>query len=170
MVGLVHGAWEKSFAKKHSNKQAIAEQGWNPLNYNLLAHEELCREKDSTLIQNAYELSSINGVIVPDANDINLSDVIAKTVMDKIVDFWIREKALDTARKTQEEACINERQLIFNIGTKMTAVIAFSAGNVCLSDGKIHEKVRERSTTTDSKKYEMRKGKGKRDLRNFNQR
>jgi hypothetical protein len=31
VVGLVHKAWEKSFTKKYSNKQAIVELGWNPL-------------------------------------------------------------------------------------------------------------------------------------------
>jgi len=43
--------------------------------------------------------------------------------------------------KKQEEEYINERQLFFNNCSKMTAGIAFSAGNVCLSDGKIHERI-----------------------------
>jgi len=150
-VGLVHRAWEKSFAKKDSNKRAIAERGWNPLNYNLLDHEELHRMRDNTPIENAYQLSMIEGVTVPDADDINLSSGIAKTVMDKIVDFRVREKALDTARRTQEEEYINERQLMFNNCSKMTAGVAFSAGNVCLSDGKIHEKVREQYNNRNQK-------------------
>ena len=87
VVGLVHRAWEKSFAKKESNKRAIAERGWNPLNYNLLDHEELHREKDNTAIQNAYQLSMIHGVKVPDADAINVNSGVTKTVIEKIVDF-----------------------------------------------------------------------------------
>ena len=64
-------------------------------------------------------------------------------MMDKIVDYKIREKALDTAHKDQEEDFIRKRQEIFNSCSKMTAGVAFNAGNLCLSDGKVHEKVRE---------------------------
>ena len=88
---------------------------------------------------------------MPDADDMNLSSGIAKTVMDKIVDFRVREKALDTARRTQEEEYINERQLMFNNCSRITAGVAFSAGNVCLSDGKIHEKVREQYNNRNQK-------------------
>jgi hypothetical protein len=45
-VGLVHRAWLKSFMKVERNHQAIAECGWNPLNYKLLDHEELHRIRD----------------------------------------------------------------------------------------------------------------------------
>jgi hypothetical protein len=87
---------------------------------------------DNTPIKNAYELSMINGVTVLDADN-----------MKTFVDFRLREKALETARRTQEEECINERLSMFNNCSKMTAGVAFSAGNVCLSDGRIHQKVRE---------------------------
>jgi hypothetical protein len=113
--------------------------------------------RDNTQIENAYQLSMIKGVGVPDADDTNLSSGIAKTVMDKIVDFQVREKALDTARRTQEEEYINEQQLMFNNCSKMTAGVAFSAGNVCLSDGKIHEKVREQYNNKKEKKEEFEK-------------
>jgi hypothetical protein len=52
-VGLVHRAWMKSFAKVDSNQQAIAERGWNPLNYNLLDHEERHRIRDNYPVKNA---------------------------------------------------------------------------------------------------------------------
>jgi hypothetical protein len=87
---------------------------------------------------------------VPDADDMNLSSGIAKTVMDKIVDFRVREKALDTARRTQG---------MFNNCSKMTAGVAFSAGNVCLSDGKIHEKVREQYNNRNQKILDAERGK-----------
>jgi len=52
-------------------------------------------------------LSEINGIDVPDPGNLNLSTGVAKTMMDKIVDYKIREKALDTACKDQEEEFIS---------------------------------------------------------------
>ncbi len=63
--------------------------------------------------------------------------------MDKIVDYKIRENALDTACKDQEEDFIRRRQESFNSCSKMTAGVAFNTGYLRISDGKVHEKVRE---------------------------
>ena len=41
IVPLVNIAWEKSFARIHLNKMAIAERGWTPLNRNLLLYKEI---------------------------------------------------------------------------------------------------------------------------------
>jgi hypothetical protein len=38
---LVRYAWENSFVRVRTKKQAIAERGWGPLNYLLLDHPEL---------------------------------------------------------------------------------------------------------------------------------
>jgi len=95
-------------------------------------------------------LSEINGIDVPDPGNLNLSTGVAKTMMDKIVDYKIREKALDTARKDQEEEFISRRQEIFNNCSKMTAGVAFNAGNLCLN-GKVHEKVREQHNNRQQK-------------------
>jgi hypothetical protein len=150
-VGLVHRAWLKSFVKVESNKRAISDRGWNPLNYNLLDHDELHRVRDNNPVKNAYELSAINGIDVPDPSTLNLSTGVARTMMDKIVDYKMREKALDTARKNQEEDFIRRRQEIFNTCSKMTAGVAFNAGNVCLSDGRVHERVREQHNNRQQK-------------------
>ena len=140
-VGLVHRAWLKSFAKRESNQRAIAERGWNPLNYNLLDHEELHKTRDNNPVKTANELSAINGIMVADPTTLNLSSGVARTMMDKIVDYKIREKALETARKGQEEDFIKKRQEIFDKCSKMTAGFAFSTGHLCLSDGTVHQKV-----------------------------
>ena len=41
LIPLINVAWEKSFARVQQNKKAIAERGWNPLNYNLLTNPDL---------------------------------------------------------------------------------------------------------------------------------
>jgi hypothetical protein len=73
-------------------------------------------------------------------------------MMDKIGDYKIWEKALDAARKDQEEDFIRRRQEIFNSCSEMTARVAFNAGNLCLSDEKVHKKF-DSSTTTGNRKY-----------------
>ncbi len=61
--------------------------------------------------------------------------------MEKIVDFKVREKALDTIRKNNAEDLIQKWQEIFNNCSKMTAGVAFNAGNVHLGVEKVHERV-----------------------------
>jgi hypothetical protein len=39
-IELVHHAWNASFAKVKSNKKAISNRGWNPLNFKLLLHQK----------------------------------------------------------------------------------------------------------------------------------
>jgi hypothetical protein len=120
------------------------------LNYKLLDHEELHRVRDNNAVKKAYELSEINGIDVPNPSNLNLSTGVAKTMMDKIVDCKIQEKALDTACKDQEEEFISRQQEIFNNCSKMTAGVAFNAGNLCLN-GKIREKVREQHNNRQQK-------------------
>ena len=41
LIPLINKAWDNSFAKVATNKKAIADRGWNPLNYNLLIIPEI---------------------------------------------------------------------------------------------------------------------------------
>ena len=50
VVLLVQHAWKESFAIKETNKKAIAERGWGPLNYILLDHPELANLQQPTSI------------------------------------------------------------------------------------------------------------------------
>jgi hypothetical protein len=50
IMWLVRYDWEKSFARVRTNKQAIAERGWGPMNYVLLDHPEL-QEIEECVIQ-----------------------------------------------------------------------------------------------------------------------
>ena len=42
-------AWDESFAHIAINQKAVAEQGWGPLNYNLLLHPEIQLTSTSNL-------------------------------------------------------------------------------------------------------------------------
>jgi hypothetical protein len=54
IVGLVHYAWQQSFAWVRNNKRATATRGWGPLTYNLLDSEEIRREKNCNPDNSAY--------------------------------------------------------------------------------------------------------------------
>jgi hypothetical protein len=73
VVGLVHRAWEHSFAKVENNRKAITERGQNPLTFNLLDLKELQREKDDKVIKNAYQLASIHGKETVDSTALTLT-------------------------------------------------------------------------------------------------
>jgi hypothetical protein len=114
----------------------------------LLDHPELKRYKSTKgdkAVSNAYQLSAISGRESQDAIDLNLSSEMAKTMMDKIVDFKVREQALDQARNEQRDQQIQQRLETFNRCSRMTAGVAFNAGNLCLSDGRVHQRVLEQN-------------------------
>jgi hypothetical protein len=67
VVGLVHRAWNKSFARVDSNKKAIANRGWGPLTYNLLDHPELKQQNKKDIVEAAYNncRMSNNNQLIP---------------------------------------------------------------------------------------------------------
>ena len=58
---LINYAWEKSFAQVETNKVAIAERGWFPLNHKPLINTKL----RSTMTDNEQRDETGNGVITP---------------------------------------------------------------------------------------------------------
>ena len=65
----------------------------------LLNHPELKKEKDDFAIKNAYQLAFINGKENVDPSLLNFEGRIAKTMMEKIVEQIIRDKALEQAQE-----------------------------------------------------------------------
>jgi len=133
VIGLVHYAWEHSFAKVESNRKAIAGRGWNPLTLNLLDQEELHREKDDKAIKNTYQLAFIHGKENVDPSCLNFDSGVTKTLMDKIIEQKIRDRALDQACNEQREDHHAQSLETFNRCLKMTAGAAFNAGTVDVS-------------------------------------
>ncbi len=41
IIPYVNYAWEQSFARVETNRRAIADRGWGPLNYNLLINDDV---------------------------------------------------------------------------------------------------------------------------------
>ena len=144
-VGLTHRAWNHSFARVDSNKKAVVERGWGPLTYNLLDNEELTRKKDNKAVSSAYQLALLHGKENVDPSILKFDAGTSKTVMDRIVESKIRDRALNRARTEQVEAIQMQRMEVFHTCMRMTAGVAFNAGVVDLSDGRIHERVLEQT-------------------------
>jgi hypothetical protein len=145
-VGLTLHAWNVSFARVESNKKAVAERGWGPLTYNLLDHPELTRKQDNTAVLRAYQLAhQLHGKEIVDPATLNLDVGPSRTAMDNIVEHRIRTRALNCARADQAEEIQAKRMEVFNTCLRMTAGIAFNAGAMDLSDGRIHKRVLEQT-------------------------
>ena len=66
LMPLINTAWQQSFARRVKNLNALADRGWNPLNKNLLHHEDL-RATMTTLEKSShYHLS--NEIVIPQSN------------------------------------------------------------------------------------------------------
>ena len=73
---------------------------------------------------------------------LNLSHGISKTMLDKIVDHEIRERARNTALTNNREQIRQEKVTRFENATRMTAGICFN-GNGCLLNDKVLNRVRD---------------------------
>ena len=82
-MGIVHYAWEQSFARVETNKKATAARGWNPLTYSLLDNKDLKREKASNPVKAAYEMCMISGKAAADPLTLNFNEGYSATP-------WIR--------------------------------------------------------------------------------
>jgi hypothetical protein len=111
IVDLVARAWEDSFARVETNKTAIAERGWGPLNYNILLHDEiqLTSTSQSEHLNSSMEERTIAVSTITPAG-LNLNRGIAGILLDKVIVYRNREDARnginldDLARQRKETA------------------------------------------------------------------
>jgi len=159
IVGIVHYAWEQSFARVETNKKATAARGWNPLTYNLLDNKDLKREKASNPVKAAYEMCMISGKAAADPLTLNFNEGYSATLMDKVVSYKVRQQALDTARTENAAETARQRKEKFQRCSTMTAGICFNSGNLCISDETVRDRVREETQKKKEKELaaELRK-------------
>ena len=130
---------------KGTKKQLLKEGGaqWPPLTYNLLDHPELQRTKNNHAVANAHEMCLLSGWMCTGPAELNLDRSLAGTLMDKIVEHKVRERALNQMRHEHEEEQIQQKRELFNSCLRMTAGVAFQAGELSLSDGTVLQRVQE---------------------------
>ena len=108
-MDLVGRAWDDSFARIGTNKKAVADRGWSPLNYNCLLHPEICgtrkesRQSDELLSNNSGDIEGQDTLptstttaaagIIASPDNLNLNHGLAGTLVDSIVEVRNRHDA-----------------------------------------------------------------------------
>jgi hypothetical protein len=124
IIPLVRTAWKGSFAIAKNAKTAIAERGWNPLNYALLHHPALV-DKPSSNIPN--QIRPVN------MSTINTESGLASELMNKIVEEKSKEEArIETLRKRK-----NELDLMSSQVERLKTISRYSSGQLA-GVGKFH--------------------------------
>ena len=124
-------SWEKSFARLRTNKKAVAERGWGPLNYNCLLNPEIQLTKFGVRLLNRISHSNRNS-ITPDQLD--LQEGLSGTLTNQIVEYINREDVRNGKNDSAEPARKRKQTAKAAIDThkRMTAGLHFAVGNTCL--------------------------------------
>jgi hypothetical protein len=78
-----------------------------------------------------------------EVSSLNLEKGIAGSVIDRIIEHRMREKACNEALIERKTQIIQKNKEVFNNCLKMTAGVAFRAGELNLSNGSILKRVKE---------------------------
>ena len=160
-------AWPKSFGRKEAAKRAIAERGWNPLNYNLLLKPEIVRTKPLQPKQQQPSIESTSST--PGSADSNqLSENILSTInttsgiASDIVDLLVLQEMKNCGRReaikkrrSEQEVRQNGIKKLSTITGKLTSGILGVHEHFTL-DSDVHDAVskyyKERQETENKKK------------------
>jgi hypothetical protein len=154
VVPIVSRAWGESFARVQSNRKAIAERGWGPLNYNCLLHPEILstrhpNDKSGHDIpaQQHQQLIDTDHVIFQEresrahaADELNTSGGTAGNLITEIIEARVRDDArngvnLEENRRKRQEAAqeaINSKKKRFSTGLMVAAGVYNLAGDQVL--------------------------------------
>jgi hypothetical protein len=141
---IVNQAWADSFARVVHNKSAIADRGWNPLNYNCLLHPEIAATRYAGPAPGAGLVSGGGGsdgdddgredVMIPAeglhvVELLNLSKGLAGSLIDEILETRARDDArngvnLEENRRKRVETAkqiISEKKKKYSSGLHVAA-------------------------------------------------
>jgi hypothetical protein len=158
IIPIINYAWDRSFARCESNKTAIVERGWNPLNYSLLTDPEVIRTKEDGTVN-----AKINNMVFPSCytegyqpREVNLETGTAAIVIDAIV-----QSSLDRIKRRNMTSQKNIELL--NRTKKLTLGVAFHRGCVGLHTDPVYSNLFDHA---DQKKNTIRE-KRKKDKKAF---
>jgi len=158
VVGLVRAAWNRSFARVRTNIKAVTSRGWGPkaLNYNCLLHPEIQATKHGTT--GKPHTLALKTTAAPE--DLNLSDGLSATLIDKIVLYKNREanrngtNADEQRRKRKETA----EERLRSHDKRISAGLLASAGHFHLgSDVRDHIQQRVDAAIEKERSMQLRK-------------
>ena len=168
VIPIVNYCWDRSFARVDTNRKAITQRGWNPLNYALLDSPNLHGNQPQTHFRPVQppnqmpdvplnidctqesELSTLSSSPTPDLNFRNgfagncILDLLQQAQKDKHFIANL-EKRKDSNRSLKEE---------LNHAKRITAGVLFNAGEVDLAKPEIFEAVYERTKAKEREAIE----------------
>jgi hypothetical protein len=121
IIPLVTYAWDRSFALVHNAKKAIAQRGWNPMNYYLLDHKDVrCDEiaNSTTSVTSEHEMSNASVY-----NQYNLDQGLA----GRYLDMFMSHSNKSAARNETTQAKILKAKQDKTVGESLKRVARFSS-------------------------------------------
>jgi hypothetical protein len=131
IMGLVRTAWDKSFGRVETNRKAIADRGWGPLNYCLLDHPELQETDDR--VDNSLMAA---GFLRPDhqelmpLEDLNTTHGFSGNLVSKFIEHKIQQQMENGDNPIEKR--LNQKRGAQN---KMERHAKISAGLWCRAEG-----------------------------------
>jgi hypothetical protein len=139
IIPIVRMAWVRSFAHVQSNKNAIADRGWNPCNRALLTMDEILRTKVNDITgKNALDESRHQDPIVTIPTDLNVETGTAAALFDQMVDRGYTSVAGRERRRQRDEASTVAKKALDKT-KRLTSGPAFANGLVALHGDVVFE-------------------------------
>ena len=143
IIPIINYAWDRSFARTESNKTAIIERGWNPLNYALLTSAEVLRTQINTKEKSVSATDEITDSTEKTTSEIETEIPLPSSLIEAITDDVSFEKgvaaeAIDTivksslARIKQQQISRKKNTETLDKTKKLTSGVAFHRGCVGL--------------------------------------
>ena len=126
LMPLINKAWNASFARRNKNLQAIADRGWNPLNYNILTMPEI--RATMTKDEKKLELDNADGICLP-------SSFLQPNQQSTISTVSTDSNTNGDNQTTTTDETLDSDQLTLNFSTGVSAL--------CLNDIVRHEQLQE---------------------------
>ena len=134
VIPIVNYAWERSFAKTHTNLRAMCERGWGPLNKILLHHPEISSTNSENRLS-PEECNSLhnNNPIEFKTTELNINEGSAGNIIASIVRQAQRDKqTIQNLNKAKNDG-IDFTTAMKN-STKWTAGVIFDKGKCYLDE------------------------------------
>ena len=106
-------------------------------NVELVRPWQIKMSKKQQGLQIAYKQSMLSGATPSDPNEVNLSQGLARTIIDQIIEYKCQERARNEALIQWEKELVDQDREIFDNCLKMTTGVVFWAGKVNLSNGTV---------------------------------
>ena len=138
IIPLVKIAWEQSFARVHSNKKAICDRGWFPLNKALLLHPLVLKSKPTDDDDDTVQRSSNDGEAAygepKDVPNIPFNNKhIEKLHREHLKQFAASKKAAEQRDHRKEQKELQEKLRKATAYTRFTSTELASKGEYSLN-------------------------------------